>query len=597
MPGRIVILPDDLTNKIAAGEVIERPASIVKELLENALDAGATDIEIELRHGGCESIRVTDNGAGIGPEDAVLAFSRFATSKIYHFDDIYKVRSFGFRGEALPSIASIAHVEMVTKQPGALAGVRVAAEAGNIKEISEAGCPVGTSVFVTNIFGPVPVRRKFLKSEQTEQGHCLDVVSRLALSHPAVSLKVAANGRQILNIPATNAPDQRLGLVLGTDFLDQMISLSGKRDGLTLQGFASLPSLTRANTKHIYPFVNKRFIRDHLINHAVMTAYRNLVPTKRYPAVVLLLDLPPHEVDVNVHPAKMEVRFRDPRAVYETIVECLAGALSGVPSQPAMQTAESLPRAPHTFPLSQYHTRVEEALKRYTISSEVPQTNADTAWYARESYPAKNYHKAQAEEVAATMSDIVLSEYKYIGQVMDTYLIFASADRLIMVDQHAAHERLIFENLKNKSHSHIASQRLLMPEVISLPPRDYSFLMDCLPLLHDCGFEVEPFGLNTVVVKSLPSLFAKLPPQSMINDFLAEFVEREGASLDEKKDKIYAFLACKAAIKANHKLSPLEVAALVKDLDAIPNIASCPHGRPVFLAHTLWDLEKMFKRR
>jgi DNA mismatch repair protein MutL len=599
LPNRIVILPDDLTNKIAAGEVIERPASIVKELLENALDAGATDIVIELRNGGCESVRVTDNGAGIDPEDAVLAFSRFATSKIYHFDDIYKVDSFGFRGEALPSIASIAHVEMVTKQQGALAGVRVAAEAGNIKEISEAGSPVGTSVFVSNIFGPVPVRRKFLKSEQTEQGHCLDVISRLALAHPALSLKVAANGRQILNIPATTSPDQRLALVLGTDFLDQMIFLSGKRDGLVLQGFASLPSLTRANTKHIYPFVNRRFIRDHLINHAVMTAYRNLIPTKRYPAVVLLLELPPQEVDVNVHPAKMEVRFRDPRAVYETIVECFAGALSGVPSPAAVQTGESLPRAPHAFPLSLHHSRVEEALKRYTISSAGPKENAGTPRYARESFPTINYHNALTGDAPASMTDVALSDYKYIGQVMNSYLIFASAERLILVDQHAAHERVIFENLKNKppSHSHIASQRLLMPEVISLPPRDYALMMDCLPLLQECGFEVEPFGLNTIVVKSLPSLFATRQPQSLINDFLAEFSEREGASLDEKKDKIYAFLACKGAIKANHELSPPEVAALVKDLDAIPNIASCPHGRPVFLAHTLWDLEKMFKRR
>lgn len=618
MPGRILILPDDLTNKIAAGEVIERPASIVKELLENALDAGATDIAIELRQGGCESVRVTDNGAGIYPEDAVLAFSRFATSKIYHFDDIYKVHSFGFRGEALPSIASIAHVEMVTKQQGALAGVRVAAEAGNIKEISEAGCPVGTSILVTNIFGPVPVRRKFLKSEQTEQGHCLDVVSRLALSHPALSLKVTANGRLILNIPATDAADQRLALVLGTDFLDQMIFLSGKREGLTLQGFASQPSLTRSNSKHIYPFVNKRFIRDHLINHAVMTAYRNVIPAKRYPAAVLLLELPPHEVDVNVHPAKMEVRFRNPRAVYETIVECLAGALSGVPAQMAGPAGESLPRAPHTVPLSQYHSRVEEALKRYSISSAAPPANAAAAWQARESRPAKNYHTAQAEEAAVPVMGrfispiealgddeerevpvMVLSDYKYIGQVMETYLIFASAERLIMVDQHAAHERLIFENLKNKNppHSHIASQRLLLPEVITLPPRDYALLMDCLPLLQDCGFEVEPFGLNTVVVKSLPSLFATLPPQAMINDLLAEFIEREGASLDEKREKIYALLACKGAIKANHKLSPLEVAALVKNLDAIPNIASCPHGRPVFLTYTLWDIEKMFKRR
>jgi len=597
LSGRIVVLPDDLTNKIAAGEVIERPASIVKELLENALDAGATDVKIELRRGGCESIRITDNGTGIDPDDAVLAFARFATSKIYHFDDIYKVHSFGFRGEALASIASIAHVEMVTKQHGALAGVRVAAEAGNIKEISEAGCPVGTSVFVTDIFGSVPVRRKFLKSEQTEQGHCLDVVSRLALAHPALSLNVFANERQILSIPGTKASDQRLALVLGTDFLDQMILLSGKRNGLALHGFGSLPSLTRSNTKHIYPFVNNRFIRDQLINHAVMTAYRNLIPTKRYPAVVLLLDLPPEEVDVNVHPAKMEVRFRDPRGVYETIVESFAAALSSHSLQPKGQGSDRLLCELGSNPHAQQHYRVEQALKRYTISSGSPKLNFDRDRRAHESFPAVNYHVTKTEESEVRESTIVLGDYNYIGQVMGTYLIFASSDQMIIVDQHAAHERLIFEHLKNKSQRHISSQRLLIPEVINLPPRDYSFLMDCLPLLQDCGFDIEPFGLDTVVVKSMPSLFATLQGKSMINDFLAEFVERNIASLDEKKEKIYAFLACRSAVKANHRLSPLEIDAFVKDLDAIPNISSCPHGRPVFLTHTLWDIEKMFKRR
>jgi DNA mismatch repair protein MutL len=329
----------------------------------------------------------------------------------------------------------------------------------------------------------------------------------------------------------------------------------------------------------------------------VMTAYRNLIPTKRYPAAVLLITLPPHEVDVNVHPAKMEVRFRNPRQVYEMIVECFAGALSRISPQPAVQAGESLHPAHHTLPLSQYHSRVEEALKRYTISSERPQVDFSTAWYTQESNPLRSYHQAPAGVQTGATPDITLSDFKYIGQVMDTYLIFAAADRMIIMDQHAAHERLLFENLKNKSPLHSASQRLLLPEVISLPPRDYSLLMECLPLLQDCGFEVEPFGLNTVVVKSRPSLFATLSLQSLINDLLAEFIEREGASLDKNKDKIYAFLACKGAIKANHKLSPLEVAALVKDLDAIPHIASCPHGRPVFLSYTLWDIEKIFKRR
>lgn len=601
MTGRIVVLSEDLTNKIAAGEVIERPASIVKELLENALDAGASDIAIELKRGGCEAIRVTDNGGGIAPEDAALAFSRFATSKIYQFDDIYQVHSFGFRGEALPSIASVCRVEMITKQQGALAGVKVSAEAGDIEEIAEAGCPVGTSVHVTNIFGTVPVRRKFLKSEATEQGHCLDVVARLALAHPAVSFRVVANGRDVLNIPVAKEPGERLVLVLGTDFLDQMLPIAGKKAEVKLRGFAARPTFSRANTRHIYPFVNKRFIRDHLINHAVLTAYRNLMDAKRYPAVVLLLDLPPCEVDVNVHPAKLEVRFREPRTVYELIVESLAGALGGVKDRspgPTAEPAKSGPRPPGLFP---YHGRVEEALKRYTLNPAAQrEMHFEKSWAGRT--PLKENDEPATGGLGEEKGNfnLTFSNLAYIGQVMNTYLIFAAADMMIMVDQHAAHERLLFEKLKSASDNadhEPPAQRLLLPEVISLPPRDYAFLTDCLPQLRGCGFEIEPFGHGTVAVKSLPVFCAKEEPKRLIHDFLAEFTDRGDASLAGEKEKLYAFLACRGAVKAHHKLTPAEVAALCKDLDAIPNIASCPHGRPVYLIQTIGDLERMFKRK
>ena len=605
MSGKIVLLPDDLTNKIAAGEVVERPASIVKELLENALDAGATDIVVELQRGGCESIRVIDNGEGLDPDDAVLAFSRYATSKIYQFDDIYKVDSFGFRGEALPSIASVSRVEMVTKRKGALAGVRIIVEAGDIREISETGCREGTSIYVRDIFGPVPVRRKFLKSEPTEQGHCLDVVSRLALSHPGLSLKVVANGREILNVPATGETGERLALVLGTDFLDQMVFLSGKRNGVAVRGFASRPSLTRANARNIFPFVNKRFIRDHLINHAVMTAYRNIIEAKRYPAVVLLLEVPSPDVDVNVHPAKMEVRFREPKTVYETIVEVLTASLNGAsiggPGQAAPNySALRTPAVPRTFSPVNYRARVDEALKRYTIASPTPKTAFETAWSRREPMEVGNLGLNPADWSEEAPPAMNFSGLQYIGQFMESYLLFSAPNQLIIVDQHAAHERLIFENLKMKSlksATQCSSQRLLLPEVISLPPRDYFLLMDCLPILQDCGFEIEPFGKDTVVVKALPLLFSQGETKRLIIDFVADFAERENASFEEKKEKVYAFLACKGAVKANHKLTPAEVAVLCKDLDAVPNVLSCPHGRPILISQTLSDLEKMFKRR
>ena len=303
MDGKIVVLPESLSSKIAAGEVVERPASILKELLENALDAGAVDITVELEKGGCGAIKVIDNGEGMKSVDVPLAFERFATSKIYEFDDIYRVSSYGFRGEALPSIAAISRVEMISRQQSSGSGTRMVIEAGEVKAITDTGCPVGTSILVNHIFDPVPVRKKFLKTEGTEHGYCMDVITRMALAHPEVRIKVMARGREILNIPVANNIAERISLIFGTDFTDHMLPVKGTRENMMLTGFASKPDYSRSGTKQLYYYVNKRFVRDYLLNHAVMTAYRRLIEAKRYPSVVIFVDLPPEDVDVNVHPA------------------------------------------------------------------------------------------------------------------------------------------------------------------------------------------------------------------------------------------------------------------------------------------------------
>lgn len=599
MPGRIVILPNDLTNKIAAGEVIERPASIVKELLENAIDAGATDIAIELAHGGCSSIRVTDNGEGIEPDDAPLAFSRYATSKIYHFDDIYNVCSFGFRGEALPSIASISRVEMVTRKSHSLVGIRVIAESEKIMEVTETGCPEGTSIFVAGIFKTVPVRRKFLKSKLTEQGHCMDVISRLALSHPDIRLTVIADSKEILNVPAAKDAGERLALVLGTDFLDRMISFSGERGGMNIRGFASDPSLTRANAKHIYCFVNKRFVRDHQINHAVMTAYRRLIEGKRYPACVLFIDISPRDIDVNVHPAKLEVRFHSPQEVYQLVVATLSGALGRLSSSPPPMSNVDFPETGPPVSHS-YHTGVEEALKRYSISYGSGRHFLEKPLFNRsEALAAPAFHLFEKREEAAE-SSITFTDLAFLGQAGGTYLMFHSEERVVFLDQHAAHERIIFENLKKKaalSDNPQPSQRLLLPEVVALSPRDFIAVKDLLPLLVAAGFEIEPFGHNTLIVKAVPAGLFLPEPRSVLMDLLEEFTHRESASLDDKRDNVHAFLACKGAVKAGQHLSSAEAIALCKGLDSIPHFRTCPHGRPVFISFTFRDLEKMFKRR
>jgi DNA mismatch repair protein MutL len=599
---KIVVLPEDLANKIAAGEVVERPSSVVKELLENSLDAGATDIIIELVKGGKEAIKVVDNGEGIGPEDAVLAFERYATSKIYSFDDIYKVKSFGFRGEALPSIASISRVELVTKKKESLSGTRVMVEGGEVKKVRETGCPIGTSVSVSDIFYSVPVRKKFLKKDSTEQGHCIDVITKLVLPHTDVKVKVVADGKTILNIPRTKNLSERVPLVLGKDLSGNVLYVEGKGENVGLSGFVSSPRFTRSNTKRMLYYVNKRFIKDSFLNHAVMTAYKNLIETRRYPTAVLLLDISPDDVDVNVHPTKMEVRFKNPREIYETVVENLVKVLAGI--SPASETSVRDVRGLH-----QYRGRVTEALKRYTISSDMKKPSLP---------PFRKEEKLSLSPVIGGVSDedgtygraaiwkfseeskISFSSLEYMGQVTASYLVFSAPDGIVMVDQHAAHERVLFERLRKASTDEkTVSQSLLIPEIVSLTNHDFASLMELSGVLEDVGIDIEPYGGNTVVIKSIPqALPGGIEPRTLLLDIVEE-VSKTGKSqsMKEVKDEIFKFLSCRGAVKANHRLTESEAEDLLKDLDSTPFASTCPHGRPTYVKLNISDLEKMFKRR
>ncbi len=597
MSGKIVVLSETLTHRIAAGEVVERPASIVKELLENALDAGATEIAVELEKGGSQSIRITDNGEGIDREDVPLAFARYATSKIGVFEDIYRVRSFGFRGEALASIASISRMEMTTRRASSPVGTRAVVESGEMKELSDAGCPVGTSIHVSRIFEAVPVRRKFLKSDATEQGSCLDVITRLVLVKPGVKIGVSASGRLLLNIPAVKDPAERIALTLGQDFGRQLIPIAGERAGVKLTGFVSRPAFTRSNASQMYLYVNGRFVKDYLLNHAVMTAYRRLIEARRYPSVVLSLEVVPGDVDVNVHPAKMEVRFRDPRAVYALIAETLGSAIGAGIAPQAEGSAAPAGGA------QGYAARVEEALKRYRVPSGSGKllfagpvvTNRETP-----APPPQPRTETRTEEPAPAAGRL-FAEMAYIGQVAGTYLVFADGEGMLLVDQHAAHERILFEKLKWQAAQTAASapgQRLLLPEVVSLPPGDYAFLRSSAPILEEAGIEVEPFGGDSVVVKTVPVFLSDREARQLIIDLLADCAETDrGLPLVERREKIFTALACRGAVKANRGLTGQEVAGLCRDLDALPNAATCPHGRPLAVAISRFELEKMFKRR
>ena len=605
MAGKIIVLPESLSSKIAAGEVVERPSSILKELVENAVDAGATDVTIELEKGGCGSIKVVDNGEGIENIDVPRAFERFATSKIYQFDDIYKVRSYGFRGEALPSIAAVSRVEMVTRKQPALSGTRLIIEAGQVKTVTGTGCPVGTSILVSHIFDPVPVRKKFLKKEMTEQGYCMDVMTRIALSRPEIKMRVVAHGREIFNIPAARDIFERVSLVFGMDFMDHMVSVKGVKGSITLTGLVSKPEYTRSGAKHLYYYVNKRFVRDYLLNHAVMTAYRRLIEAKRYPAVIMFVDFPPEDVDVNVHPAKMEVRFRNPKEVYDSIVETLATALANIAPVSSGERGPTMP--------DDYSKRVREALKRYTISSGSAKLFFNKG--VRDSVMPESItgkgrendvtqlHRLSEEsqgEQEISCERLNFTDLEYIGQIAGTYLAFSSPAGLTLIDQHAAHERILFDKLKKGSSApgeKVISQRLLLPELVSLAQGEYDTLMEYAKIFEDVGMEVEHFGEKTVIVKSVPAMLSHSEPKKLFFDILEEFskVERSLA-LEERKEKMFALLACKGAVKANQKLSESEVAMLCRDLDATTFSSTCPHGRPVFISFTIRDMERMFKR-
>jgi len=606
LAGNIVVLPESLSSKIAAGEVVERPASILKELLENAFDAGATDITVELEKGGCGSIKVVDNGEGIENIDVPRAFERFATSKIYQFDDIYKVRSYGFRGEALPSIAAISRVEMVTRRQSSLSGTRAIVEAGQVKAITDTGCPVGTSVLVSHIFDPVPVRKKFLKTEMTEQGYCMDVITRMALSRPEVRIRVVAHRKEVLNIPATRDIYERVSLVLGKDYADQMIPVKGTGQSVMLAGFASKPEYSRSNAKQMYFFVNKRFVRDYLLNHAVMTAYRRLIEAKRYPAVVMFVDLPPEDVDVNVHPAKLEVRFRSPKEIYDIVVETLTAALANIAPLLSQEGARTMPEG--------YGERVREALKRYTISSGSAKLFFDRGIgeAGRSGMAINRVNEKDAvqlerpsiergEERGTAEKRLNFTGLEYIGQIAGTYLVFSSSAGLTLIDQHAAHERVLFEKLKKGQPApgeKIISQQLLIPEIVSLSPGEFAVLTEYIKILEDAGMEVEHFGEKTVIVKSVPAFLSHVEPKKLFFEIIEEFSKTEkNLGLEARREKIFALLACKGAVKANQKLTESEVTMLCRDLDTTSFSSTCPHGRPVFISFGLGDMEKMFKRK
>ena len=574
MPQKILVLSDDVVNRIAAGEVVERPASVVKELLENAIDAGATEISILVKKGGMEEIQVLDNGTGMSREDALTAFQRYATSKIRASEDLETMRTLGFRGEALPSIASVSKVTMATRENAKLSGTEIWLEGGQVREVRETGCPRGTDVTIRDLFFNTPARRKFLRSVTTEFSHIVETVIRVGLAYHNIHLKLFHQQKCTIDAPSTDDRMVRIGTLLGNELYRALRRSRVRMDFLTIDGYLGDPGFTYPNAKGIYVYVNGRFIRDRIIHHALMEGYRNLIPKERYPVAILFLELPPWGVDVNVHPTKKEVRFSAADLVHRGVValchDLAGGGDSSVREESAGDESEPLPLGVRESP-PDYRTLWAPADPGSRMPSQVLEKGGFTD---------------------------VVSSVRPVGQIGQTYVLCESARGLMLIDQHAAHERIVFERLKREvDEENPTCQRLLFPETIELSPLEWETAERYMVELKRIGFDLEPFGGRTLVIKSIPSVLAGRGGDQLIHDLIRDLVAEETrGETREHLDTMLKVTACHGAIRAGKSLSMEEMTSLLAQMEKEGFIRTCPHGRPAWVEISRRDLDKMFMR-
>jgi len=648
--GRIRILSDQVANQIAAGEVVDRPASVVKELLENALDAGATRIRVEVEAGGRKLIRISDNGYGMMRDDALLAFERHATSKIRSSDDLLSIATLGFRGEALPSIASIARVEMETRAEDEPSGTRIEIVGGKVMRVEDAGVPSGTTFTIRDLFFNTPARRKFLKSETTELSHVTALVTHYALAHPDKHFELHSATHTLLIAPPVRKPEERIFQIFGSETLDQLLSMAAerafdraglpepppwKRDEdyaapdpgfLRISGFISKPELQKLNRNSIYVFVNRRLIRDRLILHAVSEAYRNVLPPTSFPVILMFMEMPPHEVDVNVHPAKTEVRFRQQSLVHDFVRDSIRNTL--ISTRPAAGFLAALTANPHATPsllpsVSPMPGEPESTPQPSMPESEPPAGMEQAAEFAlTPPVPAPEevklpfsealliqangmapaaQHACDApmpvqEEQAPSLNS--LASLKPLGQLRESFILAVNDEGLWIIDQHVAHERVLFEKLlREREVERVQHQRLLMPLLVELLPHQMVLFSRIAEELERNGFEVEPFGPRTIAVKAAPvGLEGKELERTLMEVLEHSERESQAQNLETLRTRIAASIACHSAIKVNFPLDPIRMEWLLAELAKTDHPTSCPHGRPIVLRYSWKDIQRAFQR-
>ncbi|MGQ9632825.1 MAG: DNA mismatch repair endonuclease MutL [Bryobacteraceae bacterium] len=647
--GRIRVLSDQVANKIAAGEVVERPASVVKELLENSLDAGAASLKVEVESGGKRLIRVSDDGCGMLRDDALLAFERHATSKLRDVKDLTCISTLGFRGEALPSIASVSRLVLETRSAEETTGMRVEISGGKLLRAEETALATGTTVTVRDLFFNVPARRKFLRSEQTELAHIAALVTHYSLAHPDKSFLLRSGASELLSATPVSGLRDRVYQVFGGQILEELVELGQRERELMLpppdvprqadeggqcappqaehrlfrlSGFVSRPQYQKLNRNSVYLFVNRRLIRDRLLMHAVSAAYHNLMPPACYPFALLFLDCGYEEVDVNVHPSKTEVRFRHGSFVHDFVRDSIREVLmktrpvSSLPP-PAVAAGSGGPQRAATFPFSEYTTRMEQQAWSGEPSPVIPlpeqENPADLPLHIIETaprpspvdqpplriripethtgFPAGPWQEAPAGTAA-------VGDLRPLGQLHESFIVAAGRDGLWIIDQHVAHERVLFEQLLRQTREGtVESQRLLMPVIVELTPAQQIEYARIAEELHAAGFESEPFGQRTIAVKAVPAGVRAGDVEKILSEIL-EIAESElrGRSLDDLRRAMAASIACRAAIKINTKLEQAKMEWLLAELAATQCPMSCPHGRPVALRFSMRDILRGFHR-
>ncbi|RZB34446.1 MAG: DNA mismatch repair protein MutL [Desulfobacteraceae bacterium Eth-SRB1] len=621
---KIRILPENLSNRIAAGEVVERPASVVKELVENALDAGSSRIAIEIENGGRSLIRVSDNGCGMNKDDALLSLERYATSKIYKNDDLFSIKSLGFRGEALPSIASVSKFSLVTRDKASDAGAEILIHGGKIKKVSQIGAPTGSMVTVKQLFFNVPARRKFLKSVNTEFGHIADIISSIGLGRPDVKFLLNHNGRLVKGRPVATDPFDRVVDVLGSGLKRGLHRIKFDDDNISVAGWISSPGVDRTTSRGIYVYVNGRFVRDRIISHALFEGYEQRLMKGRFPVAVLFIDLPFDSVDVNVHPAKQEVRFAQQNMVHYAVKQAVkrgleiaerAGWSAGPLSvQDRLSVSEPASRysgfpTPFSDPTSDFRPptsglRPLTSDLRPLISDFRPPTadrrplTSDLRSPTSGIRPLASDLRPPASEQAQIWDKKGVGDLRVIGQFHDTYILCESDKELLIIDQHAAHERIVYEHLKNRSMAgKTESQRLLVPETVDLGYKEAGILEKLIPDLKETGLEIEPFGSDTFVVKSVPAVLAGREIRPLVIEITEKIAETGfGPGIEKAIDKCLILMACHGAIRANHPLSDKEMKGLLDQLDKCKNSSHCPHGRPTWIRWSKGEIEKLFGR-